>query len=225
MEKNADAIIALTEEDKLLYKRAKYKMVIPNFSTMQIPRLSDCTQKRVIAVGHLEWIKGFGRLIEIWSLVSIKHPDWHLDIFGEGDMYETLKMLIRIYKAKNVSIFNCTSNISQEYAISSICAITSYYEGFSLVTLEAMKHGVPCVAFDCPYGPRSIINDAQCGFLVENGAKRLFAQRLCRLIEDENLRKQFSKSSIEKARTFNVDNIMNRWKNLYKELYGSTKNT
>ena len=52
-----------------------------------------------------------------------------------------------------------TLNISQEYANSSICAVTSYYEGFSLVILEAMKHGVPCVAFDCPNGPRNIIKD------------------------------------------------------------------
>lgn len=223
MEKNADAIIALTEEDKLLYKRAKYKLAIPNFSTMNISQISDCTQKRIIAVGHLQWIKGFGRLIEIWSIVSIKHPDWHLDIFGEGDMYETLRMLIRIHKVTNVSFHNCTSNISQEYAKSSICAVTSYYEGFSLVTLEAMKHGVPCVAFDCPYGPRSIINDAQCGFLVENGETRIFADRLCRLIEDEGLRQDFSKASIEKAKTFNVDIIMNKWNDLYKELCGNPK--
>ena len=85
-----------------------------------------------------------------------------------------------------------------------------------------MKHGVPCVAFDCPFGPSSIINDASCGFLVENGNTKLFAERICQLIEDEELRKNFPKASIEKAKTFDVDIIMNKWNGFYKELCGNT---
>ena len=81
-----------------------------------------------------------------------------------------------------------------------------------------MKHGVPCVAFDCPFGPSSIIDDASCGFLVENGDTKLFAERLCRLIKDEELRKQFSKAAIEKASTYDVGVITNKWKVLFEEL-------
>lgn len=218
IERHADAIITLTEKDKLLWKRAKRVEVIPNFSTMPISRHSECTSKRVIAVGRLEWEKGFGRLIEAWRIVSAKHPDWHLVLFGEGSMYNTILALIKIYKANNVTIQNFTSNISEEYAASSICAVSSYFEGFSLVLLEAMKHGVPCVAFDCPFGPGSIINDASCGFLVENGDIRIFADRLCRLIENDDLRKEFSKAAIEKANTFDVDITMNKYKTFYEQL-------
>ena len=81
-----------------------------------------------------------------------------------------------------------------------------------------MRHGVPCVAFDCPFGPGSIINDASCGFLVENGDTKLFAERICRLIEDEELRKHFSKNAIERAKIFDTDIIMNRWKILFEKL-------
>lgn len=218
MERNADALVTLTEEDNSLYKQAKHKYVIPNFSTMQINHYSDCTAKRVIAVGRLEWTKGFGRLIEIWTIVSSKYPDWQLDIYGEGELYESLMTLIKVYKTKNITIHNCTSNISMEYAKSSICAVTSYYEGFSLVTLEAMRHGVPCVAFDCPYGPKSIINDAQCGFLVDNGDIRLYAERLCRLIQDKELRTLFSEAAKEKAKTFDVDIITNKWRSFFEEM-------
>lgn len=218
IERNADLIITLTEKDKLLWKRAKHTIVIPNFSVMTVSRLSDCTPKRVIAVGHLVWGKGFARLIEIWSIVYVKHPDWHLDFYGEGDMYNTLNKLIQIYKTKNVTFHNVTPDISQEYASSSICAVTSYFEGFSLVILESMRHGVPCVAFDCPFGPGSLINDASSGFIVDDGDIRRFADRLCRLIEDINLRKQFSQNSIERAKLFNVDKIMNRWKDIFEDL-------
>lgn len=218
IERNADVIVTLTEGDKMLWKQAKRIEVIPNFSSMTISKISDCTSKRVIAVGRLAWEKGFNRLIEAWSLICSKCPDWHLDIYGEGRMLDTLKTLAKTHKAYNLTFHPNTSNISQEYANSSICAVPSYFEGFSLVILEAMKHGVPCVAFDCPFGPSSIINDNSCGFLVENGDTKLFAERLCRLIEDKELRKQFSKAAIEKASTYDIDTIMNKWKELYEEL-------
>lgn len=218
IERNADAIVTLTEGDKMLWKRAKHIEVIPNFSTMHVTQYSDCSQKRVIAVGRLAWEKGFERLIDVWGMVSSIHADWHLDIFGEGRMYNTLIKLIKSYKISNLNIHNCTSNISHEYATSSICCVTSYFEGFSLVLLEAMKHGLPCVAFDCPFGPRSIINDASNGFLVNDGDTRLFAEKLCQLIEDEELRRKFSNSAIIKAKSFDIDIIMNKCKVFYEHL-------
>ena len=218
IERNADIVVTLTEKDKQLWKRAKRIEVIPNFSTMKISNLTDCTSKRVIAVGRLAWEKGFGRLIEAWGIVSFRHPDWHLDIFGEGRMHDTLIALIKLYNAKNITIHKNSSTISQEYANSSICVVSSYFEGFSLVLLEAMRHGLPCIAFDCPFGPGYIIDDAREGFLVENGEIKLFAERICRLIEDKELRKHFSKNAIERAKFFDSDVIMNRWRALFEEL-------
>lgn len=218
IERNADAIVTLTEGDRILWKRARRVEVIPNFSTIPINRYSDCTAKRVIAVGRLAWEKGFERLIEAWGFVSARHADWRLDIFGQGKMYDTLQSLIKSCHARNVIIHDPTTDISKEYAASSICTVTSRYEGFSLVLLEAMMHGLPCVAFDCPFGPRSIINDGYEGFLVDNGDTRLFAERLCHLIEDDKLRKQFSKAAIEKSKTFDLDIIMNKWKDLFEAI-------
>lgn len=218
VERHADLIIALTPEAKREWKNAKRVEVIPNFSTMTINQYSSCTCKRVISAGRLDWEKGFGRLIEIWRLVCKRFPDWHLDIYGEGSMSDTLKVLTGLYNAQNVSFHKFTPGISHEYATSSICVVTSYFEGFSLVLLEAMRHGVPCVAFDCPSGPRNIINDAYNGFLVYDGDIKLFAERLCQLIENEDLRRSFSKNAIESAKFFDADIIMNRWKALFEEL-------
>lgn len=215
---NADVIVTLTEGDKMLWKRAKYIDVIPNFSTMSISKYSNCTTKRVIAVGRLQWEKGFDRLLDIWKVVVSKHPDWQLEIFGEGELKEELDNMITKANINNIKLNGIAHDISKEYASSSICTVTSYFEGFSLVLLEAMKHGVPCVAFDCPFGPRNIINDASNGFLVNDGDTKLFAERLCRLIEDEELRKQFSKAAIERSLLFDPDSIMNKWKNLFEQL-------
>ena len=218
IERNADAIATLTEEDKLLWKKAKRVDVIPNFSTMKVSKYSDCTNKRVIAVGRLEWEKGYGRLLEVWKIVSYRHPDWKLDIFGEGSLQSAMETIIRNNAIKNLEIHNFTHDISLEFTNSSICVLTSCYEGFSLVILEAMKHGVPCVAFNCPFGPGSIIQDSLNGFLVNDGDIRLFAERLCLMIEDTKMRKEFSQEAIKRAKVFNRDVVINKWKKLFEEL-------
>lgn len=218
IERKADAIVTLTEGDKKLWKRARRVEVIPNFSTMPVHCVSTCTTKRIISIGRLSREKGYERLIEAWGMVCHKYPDWHLDIYGEGYMYNSLMTLTKLYNVCNLTVNKFTPYISQEYANSSICAVTSFFEGFSLVILEAMKHGVPCVAFNCPFGPGSIINDSHNGFLINDGDIKMFADRLCRLIEDEKLRKQFSINAIEKSKSFDVDIIINKWIDLFEKI-------
>ena len=88
---------------------------------MPISKLSNCESKRVIAVGRLEWQKGYDRLISIWKLVSHKHSDWQLDIFGEGKLEEETNNNIKREGLRSVIIHPFTDTISQEYASSSIC--------------------------------------------------------------------------------------------------------
>lgn len=218
IERNADLVCPLTEGDKELWKKAKLVEVIPNFSTMHISKTSDCVSKRVIAVGRLEWEKGYSRLLRIWKIVSSRHPDWKLDIYGEGSLQGALETIIRNNTIKNLEIHPFTHNISQEFANSSICVVTSFFEGFSLVLLEAMKHGVPCIAFDCPFGPGSIIQDSLNGFLVHDGDTRLFAERLCLMIEDTKMRKEFSKEAIIRGNYFNKEAVLETWKTLLESI-------
>ena len=218
IEKKADMIITLTERDRELWSEAKRVETIPNFSNLHIDQVCDHKKKRVITVGRLSKEKGFDRLLVIWKLVVNKHPDWQLDIFGDGDMKNKLEQKIKLGNITNVTLCGTTNQISKELSKSSICVSTSYYEGFSLVLLEAITHGVPCVAFDCPYGPRTIIEDGKCGYLVENGHIPQFVEKLCTLMENEQLRLEFSKASIERSKFFNIDAIMLQLKKLFEEL-------
>lgn len=218
IEKDADVVVSLTREDAQNWRKAKRVEIIPNFSTMPISKLSDCNSKKIIAVGRLYWQKGYDRLINIWSIVSKEHPDWQLDIYGEGPLETNLKNSMKEAKLENISIHPFTENISMEYATSSICVLTSRYEGFSLVLLEAIRHGVPCITFDCPYGPKDLVDHNKCGFVIDNGNINKFAERLCYLMDHPEIRKQLSKAAIEKAQLYQVDNIMNQWKQLFESL-------
>lgn len=218
IDKKADVIVTLTKDDAQNWKKAKRVETIPNFSTMSISKLSDCESKRVIAVGRLEWQKGYDRLIDIWTIVTKKHPDWQLDIFGEGDLEGVLQNAIKESNLSSISIHPYTNNISKEYATSSICVLTSRYEGFSLVLLEALRHGVPCVTFDCPYGPKDLVDHEKCGYVIENGNIGLFAEKLSYLINNHEIRKKFSEAAVNKAHSYQVDTIMNQWKVLFESL-------
>lgn len=218
IEKKADIIITLTKEDAHNWRKAKRVEIIPNFSIMPISELSDCETKRVIAVGRLEWQKGYDRLLNIWKLVATKHPDWHLNIFGDGAQKSELLNIIKETKINNITIHPYTNNISQEYASSSICVLTSRYEGFSLVLLEALRHGLPCISFDCPYGPKDLIDNEKCGYVIENENINLFAEKLSFLMDHTETRKLFGHAAINKAQSYQIDNIMNQWRRLFESL-------
>ena len=130
IEKNADLIVTLTNEDAHQWNKAKRVAVIPNFSVMRITKYSTCEAKRVIAVGRLYKEKGFERLINIWENVSKKYPDWQLDIYGEGSYRLNLKNLIETNQVKNVTLRGITDDISKNMPHSSICAVTSYLRRF-----------------------------------------------------------------------------------------------
>lgn len=218
IEQKADIVVSLTEGDANEWKKARRVEVIPNFSSMKINQLSNCKNKRIIAAGRLSWEKGYSRLIDIWEIVEGKHPDWHLDIFGDGDLRFSLEAEIEKRKLLNITIRQPVKDITKEYADSSICVMTSYYEGFSLVLIEALRHSVPCVAFDCPFGPKSIIDDGRCGFLIQDNNISLYAEKVCKLIEDDGLRQQFSKNCLEQAKKFEMSVVMEKWNALLEQL-------
>lgn len=219
VEKQADIVVTLTAGDAYEWRKANKVQVIPNFAIMPIEKLSNGQSKRVIAVGRLEWVKGYDRLLDAWKIVSDKHPDWHLDIFGTGTFLERLKLQQKkLGLEKVLAIHSPTSEINKEYSNSSILVLTSHFEGFSLVILEAMRTGIPCVSFDCPFGPKGLIDDGQNGFLVPNNDIKQLAAKIVLLIENPDLRHEFSNAALKKSKAFAVETIMNQWKSLFENL-------
>lgn len=218
VERRADVVVTLTQGDAWEWRKARRVEVIPNYSFMNVTGISDGSSKRAIAVGRLDWQKGFDRLIEVWQLVNRRHPDWHLDIYGSGVLESELRKAIADAQPCNADIHPFTPDISACYAESSVYLMTSRFEGFGLVLLEAMKHGLPCVAFDCRYGPADIIADGRSGYIVADGDIKSFADRVCTIIENPQTWKSMSAEGIKRAEAYNLDAIMNQWTALFTTL-------
>ena len=216
--KKADRVVALTHGDAEQWKQVNPNVsIIPNIVTMNDTGVySDCKAKRVIFVGRLDPQKGYQYLDAIWRIVEKRHPDWRLDIYGEGaDLKENQRL---IPQGENVFPHGQTLDILDRYKESSILILTSVYEPFGLVMPEAMSCGLPIVAFNCPYGPSEIISDGKDGFLIDCYDVEAFADKLCLLIENEVLRKQMGLYAIQSALRFKKEKIMPQWNALFESL-------
>lgn len=215
----ADTIVSLTHGDAKEWGRFTQKVVvIPNIVHLNnTGRLSTLTAKKAIYPCRLEWQKGLFELLDIWAMVQKRFPDWQLDIYGEGSLHDELSSII-VRRQLYITIHPAEADIFSRYLDSSMLLLTSVYEPFGLIMPEAMSCGLPVVAFDCPYGPSEIITDGEDGFLVKDRDIETFAQRVCQLIENEELRQQMGKNAIQNAQRYSADNIMPKWRELFESL-------
>lgn len=210
--------IVLSEEDKEKWTELDNVSVIYNPLSFYPETTSDCSSKKVIAVGRYVPQKGFDLLIDCWKIVAARHPDWTLSIYGDGAR-EELQARIDAYGLQGKCMLeHSVNNISEKYLESSIFVLSSRYEGFGMVIIEAMACGLPPVSFTCPCGPKDIINDGTDGLLVENGNIRQLADKICYLIEHEDERKRMGQTARENVNRFSMENIGRQWEELFDEI-------
>ena len=211
-------LIVLTEEEKTSWKNKKNMEVIPNALSFFPNEISTCEKKQAIAVGRLVYEKGFDQLIEAWIAVYLKHPDWKLHIFGQGEQKE--KLLAQIHASgleEVVRIHEPSQDINSQYQDSSFMVFPSrFLEALPMVLIEGMSFGLPLVAFDAPCGPKDIITEGENGFLVKAGDISTLSQRINQLIESDELRKRTSLTSREMSYNYSIDKIIERWIRLFE---------
>lgn len=220
--KRFDKIVALTQADAQTWQRYVVKpcMVIPNFiEHLHHSQQKHETFKRIISVGRLCPQKGYDLLIQSCKMVLPKYLDWRLDIFGQGSDYDQLLKTIKECGLESQMYINQpTKQIFDEYARSDFYVMSSRYEGFGLVLIEAMSCGLPCVSFDCPYGPADIIKTGGNGILVENGNIDKLAIAIENLINDKEKRLKMGRQAQEMVQKYSPDNIMKMWIELFSHL-------
>lgn len=215
--KKFDAFVFLSKKEAENW-RPKKSVIIPNPVSFNHNKTSSLTNKKVIFAGRQNLIKGIDLLLEIWSKINQKYPDWKLEIYGTKDQsFDTEKAVKDLGLNTSVSVFDAVSDIENKYSECSVLFLTSRFESFGLALIEAMSFGLPCISFDSPNGPSSIIENNKNGFLIPCFDTNFFAQKASELIENYELRKQLGQNAQKSVQKFELESVMNKWKELYKE--------
>lgn len=220
--KKLSRFVVLTHEDAAFWPELNNVMVIPNPTSFFPDVMSDCSTKQVVAAGRYVAQKGFDRLILAWQKVVNRHPDWVLKIYGDGGLREQLQQQITKLKLNdNCFLEHSVSDIAEKFQESSIFVLSSRYEGFGLVIVEAMSCGLPIVAFACHCGPRDIITEGGDGFLISEGDIDELAEKINLLIEKDDVRRKMGKKARLKAENYKIENVGVQWIALFESLLKS----
>lgn len=223
-ERLAACVVTLTRADADSWRHARRIAVIPNFSDMSAPE-ADLPRRHAMAMGRLSAEKQYDLLIDAWRIVADTHPDARLDIYGDGPMREEL--LTRIHElglTQNVRLCGRSDCPAAEYARHSFLVLSSNHEGQPMALIEAMRCGCPCVATDCPEGPREIIANGTDGLLVpyrdrqRDERVRLLASAICHMIENPAMCAEMGRRAAGNSARFDKATITAQWEQLFTEL-------
>lgn len=221
--RRVDCVVCLTHGDADdTWKGARRTEVIPNIVDYrpEVPYAAD--SKSVIIGGRLVRQKKMDDSILAWSIVHKKHPDWQLHIYGEGEYDGFLRSLIHEKGLDDVVFIHpFTSELYKRMQESAVYLMSSMYEGFSLVIIEAMMNGLPVVSYNCPYGPADLITDN--GILVEHLNVGKLAEALCWMIEHPEERRRMGALGHKYAQQYLAESIMGKWLSLFTDLKKNIK--
>lgn len=201
--------------------------VIPNFVEPPVahpgpcPIELPCTRYLVSAAGRLTHQKGFDLLIEAFARAARGRSDWGLVILGEGEDRGRLHDLVsRLSIQDRVILPGRIGTIEPVLRRSDIFVLSSRYEGFPNVLLEAMAMGLPVISTDCPYGPSDIIRHGHDGMLVPNQDTQALAAALGALMDDDEERRRLASRSASVLDRFGKESVMHMWDRLIESSAG-----
>ena len=239
MERRVDTVVTLTTADAMEYAIARHKVIIPNYSdissvssgpsgssrlsglsgssgtsgTSGNPGNPGASSQTIISLGRLTPEKDFAMLLRAWHIVSKAVPTANLAIYGDGPERNMLERLaVRLGISGSVSLNHSVSDVEAVYSRASLLVMSSRFEGFGMVILEAMQRGVAVVSVDAPHGPRDLLGGGG-GILTERSAQAL-ADAIIRLLTDPGLTQRIGHDATKAAERYDKDRIISMWENV-----------
>lgn len=217
--KNLDYFVLVSND---LYEFYNKKLTGYNCKCVYIPNVLDsfpdkCApliEKRLVSVGRLSKEKGYIDLLGLYNILVKDHPDWTLDIVGDGPERERLEEYIKNHNLSDkVTLhgYQGRDYIDKLLNKSSIYLMTSYTESFGIVLIEAMSHGLPCIAFSSAEGARELIDSGRTGYLINNRNNRAYIKKVEDLMNDIEVRKRIGHESRKNVRKYNGEEVVKLW--------------
>ena len=223
--KKLDYLVLVSMDLLEFYKRkmSNYKCMciyIPNCIESIPKKLSKLNEKRLISVGRLSPEKGYLDLLKVYKQLRNDYPNWVLDIIGDGKERDNLEKYIKnnnLEKYVTLHGFQGKEYIDKLMNKSSIYLMTSFTESFGIVLIEAMSHGLPCIAFSSAEGAREIINSGENGYLIKNRNYEMMIKKISDLIENPEERKKIGKNARKSIKKYTSDVVGEEWLTLIEE--------
>lgn len=231
-----DAIVVSTEQQKIdIQKRFKkinqIHVIQPTYcSNLHYPtkvKKPPNEPVKIISLGRYFYEKRLEHLIE--AVHRLRDKNIIVDLYGFPDgrdqqkTFNKLKELVKTYQLENIVTFKgYNNNIKSLLPLYDIASVTSILEGFCIAILDSMNYGIPNIAYDIKYGPAEMIEHQRNGYLIENANIEKFTEHLAQLIDNEELRIEFSKQSFEKSQEFSQDKMRTKWKEFVEVLTTSS---
>ncbi|WP_185996037.1 stealth conserved region 3 domain-containing protein [Nocardioides campestrisoli] len=224
----ADAVALLTDSSASwlaaeLGPVAPELVVVPNPLPPGDQPRSSLDQRRIVAAGRLvaekqsiHLVRAFGELVDAGAA-----DGWTLRILGDGPLREELRAHVaKAGLTGRVELPGAVDDMGPEWAAASVCALSSRTEGFPLVAQEAMSAGVPVVSYDCPSGPRELVEHEVSGLLVAAGAKAGLTAALARVCTDDTLLRRLGQGAYDAAQAYRPEVIAARWEEIFTRVAG-----
>jgi len=215
-----DKLVVLTKEDEIEWSKYVSNVVqCYNPLPYSPAERSPLNSKNIITVGRLDYQKNYKSLINAWKEVHERHSDWTLSLWGDGDLKDELVSLVKEKGLYDSFLFcGLTRKIEDEYMKSAAYVMSSRYEGFPMVLLEASSYGLPLISYACPCGPKDIIENGVNGYLIDQENEHELANAICKIIEDDALRQSMGRNSKEISMQFSQNRILKFWPEFFERL-------
>lgn len=194
-------------------------MISPDSSFQRTTEFNFRPDRRyLISVGRLTEQKGFNTLIRAFAGIAKDAQAWDLVIFGEGHLRRVLTDMIREQGLEGRAFLpGVTKHIEAAFSRADLFVLSSVYEGFGNVIVEAMAHGCPVIVSDCNYGPAEIVSDGVTGLLVPVGDPSRLSAAMMRMIMDPDFRHTLGKQGKRSVGRFSLDRITDQWETLLSQ--------
>lgn len=221
--RKADALVVLTKDAEKYYVK-KFPNVKQKIAQIYNPVdfreegtvKYDENSTKIISVGRLSYPKNFERLISIASKILPTYPEWIWDIYGEGELRDSLQGYIDKQGLHDkITLKGQVFDLYSRYKDYAFMVMTSRYEGFPMSLLEGAYNGLPLLSFDIQTGPNEIIVNNENGYLINVERDEEMISKICLLIENSDLRKKLSREACKVKDKFNIGEIKREWIQLF----------